>query len=144
MTTYSTLDDLKAAYTDSVVNQWLSPPGASTPDEEVYNSIAAKCFSRINSYLGVRYQLPINSPLGDLTDCEVAFIAYRLSFRPFFAANAKVKDEYEFQKTWLEDIRDGKAQLDYATPNNQTTNAQTSPAFYQDDQFFTKEGLDQF
>lgn len=80
----------------------------------------------IASYLRKQYRQPLPSPTPDeIVWAVVAHVVYRLVFgkRGVNVTDdiaQEVKAEYEFAKRWIEDLADGKAELDFAADGTPT------------------------
>ncbi len=98
----------------------------------------------INSYIGVRYGLPLEAPFPDkIVELWVDITVWNLySRRPHIEMPETVKANHDLAISFLKDIASGKASLGIAPRAIDTSTARASKTV--DDRIFKSEKLDNF
>ena len=110
MANYATQTDMEDLYGEAEVLIAADRDGSGVVDPEAMASALVKATSEMNSYIGVRYDLPLagtNEKLEEVC-CEISM--YRLSAdSPAYTEEKRVR--YDDAIKWLCRLADGKATL---------------------------------
>ncbi|WP_336801987.1 gp436 family protein [Kaistia sp. MMO-174] len=125
--TYSTRADIEQLYGVPFLAAILPDQEADTaePDQVANAAIEAatsQAASHIDSYLGVRYALPLGVVPDFLVSVSVDIIVYTLC-NTHDRLTDEITKRYERAIAWLRDIAAGKAGLGQAEPSNAETGA---------------------
>jgi phage gp36-like protein len=107
---YATQQDMIDAYGSDAVTLAADRDGDGQADAGVIDAALAAATSEMDSYIGAKYTLPLNSTPAVLTDKCVDIALYRLSQRPG-AMTDEIKDRFEKALAWLRDVSRGVVSL---------------------------------
>lgn len=94
----------------------LTAESGSTPDADVVSEAIAHADAEIDSYLSVRYTLPLSATPARVKTLSVALALYYLfSRRPTIGLPETVRNNYRDAVQFLRDVAQGKAQIPDAT-----------------------------
>ena len=107
---YATQQDLERRYGAAELVQLTDrqDPGDGAPDAAVIETALADADALIDSYLAVRYALPLAAPPARLTQAA-AVLAWYLLHRD--RAPEEVRIAYDRELRWLQHVAEGKAEL---------------------------------
>lgn len=105
---YATREDLVDRFSEAELAPLEDLGNSGSPDAGVSARALSDAAAEINSYLAVRYALPLPSVPEALVRVACDIARYRLHQN---APTAEVKARYEHALKWLEDVRDGRAAL---------------------------------
>jgi len=105
---YATLADLNLAFGEEEITQLSDRDGDDSNDTNVVETKLAEAESEINSYLSVKYELPITSVSSNLkkVTCDIARYLMHKD-----GATDEVVRHYKEAISWLKDIVAGRAVL---------------------------------
>lgn len=136
---YTTTQDLIDAYSEDQVRSWSDSAQGAEINEGVVTKARASAHSKVNSYLSVRYAVPVSSPQSDVKDAEVAITAWLLAQSPGFVLTDEIKERYKDAVKWLQDVSAGRANID--APLAQTPSAQQTGSYSAEERTFTHDTL---
>lgn len=134
---YCTLADLVATFGDTEILQLLDRDRDDVADTAYTAQLISDVDAEINSYLRVRYSLPLSATPARLKAIACDFVRYRAyTFEPLEIVITRYKDGM----TYLRDVAAGRAQLDLeALPE---AAADTGSAdYYAPDRLFSADTL---
>ena len=105
---YCTADDLVLRFGQREITQLTDYDRDDQPDAAVLNQAMADTAAEIDSYIGARYPLPLDTvpAVLELHACDICrFRLYR------DGAPEEVAERYTIAIRWLKDVAQGKAQL---------------------------------
>lgn len=108
---YATYDDLVAKYGEDFVLLCFDRIGIGSPDEATVNANLADASALIDSYLTIRYDVPIDPvPPILLAICRDIAVYYG---SPDYASGLtdEKRRRYEDARAWLQSVKDGDADL---------------------------------
>lgn len=108
---YATVDDMIQMWGEIEVTRSSDRDGNGVPDVGVVSKALDDEAATIDSYLGVKYDLPIDPVPGVLATHNLAMALYRMSLDGGTLTKEK-RVRYEDCLRWLRDVASGKASLD--------------------------------
>ncbi len=114
---YATKADIEAAYGPDLLPRICDYDGDTLPDDSVVTQNLAVADGVINSYLAVRYTIPLATPL------PAILVKWAVDLTVYFIANTadrltqEMRIRYEDAIQHLKDIAAGKATLGYVDPD---------------------------
>ena len=111
--TYCTLDDLIEVFGEAEVLQLMDRDADGLPDAGYVAAVLSDVDAEIDSYLRVRYALPLTEIPNRLRAIACDCARYRCY--PLATPDA-VRQRYEAARGYLKDLAAGRAQLDLPTP----------------------------
>lgn len=108
---YCTQADILKMISSGELAQLTAETGA-TPDADVVSEVIAHADGEIDSYLAVRYALPVTPAPARLKTLSVTFSLYYLfSRRPKLGMPETVRNNYRDGVQFLRDVAGGKAEI---------------------------------
>jgi len=141
--TYATKQDMTTRYSEGefirLTDRTNNPPSAI--DDDVMNDALADADSTINGYLqAAGLTVPLPAPPRSVVKCACVLARYNL-FKD--KATAQVRQDYEDQIAWLQNVAKGLVQLgDNAAPAPQVSAG--SPQISAPDRTFTRDSMKGF
>ncbi len=122
---YATLADLEERYTADLIVTIADNNGDGQPDEQVVSRALVDADGIINSYLSVRYSLPLTQVPQVIIAAAVDIAVYRMAMTAD-RLTTEMRVRFEDAMTWLKHISEGKAGLGIPdpTPDDDTDNAE--------------------
>lgn len=118
---YATRDDLEARFGESEVANLEAMQSVS----DAVTSALQDAVEEIDSYVGVRYQLPLPSVPSTLKRVACNIARYRLYFQQ---PTEEVENRYKAEIDFLKRIADGKAVLNILGADNQVSDEKPTQA----------------
>ncbi len=111
---YATLTDLETRFGSDEINNLSDRDNDGSNDAGVVDGALNEASGEIDSYLGVKYTIPIASPSDNLirTCCDIARFRLHKDL-----ATEEVDSRYKKAIAWLKDLASGKAILTDASGN---------------------------
>lgn len=118
---YSTIDDLRSAFETDYVDQLSDDPTGQTADATIVSDCIARADGRIDSYLGVRYVVPLTTVSEEIRSMSAIIAMYFLFLRRSWTMQDNVKQAYDSCVEHLKDISNGEAVAVGATRSSSAT-----------------------
>lgn len=142
---YSTQADILKRISEAELSQ-LTSEVENFIDASVVDEMIAAADAEIDSYVAVRYAVPLGSPPAFIKLCSVSIALYRLFERRaarLGGINEAIKDGYTNAINTLKAVAAGKMSLGVDPPPAASTTA-SKAEFNADDREFTKDSLKGF
>lgn len=134
---YCTESDLAQVRTTDELRRLTDLNGDGVADTGVVSAAIAWADSRIDSYVGKRYTVPLASTPDTIRDCSVVIAIYRL-YANRQSVDDTIRKDYDDAITWLKDIAAGKATLGLEEPPAESPGA-GSVEYTVDDRHFGRD-----
>lgn len=142
---YSTQADILKRISSAELSQ-LTSEVEDVIDSAVVDEMIATADAEINSYVAVRYAVPVASPPAFIKACSVSIALYRLFERRaarLGGINDAIKAGYDNAINTLKAVAAGKMSLGVDPPPAASTTAK-KVEFSADERIFTKDDLEGF
>jgi phage gp36-like protein len=127
MADYVTLEDLETTYGQDLIRRLADHDGDGHADQEVIDKAAADATATINTYLGVRYTLPLVVIPLTVKNLAVDIALYRLAYNRM-KQTAEMRLRYEDATKLLVAIAKGDASIGVDTDEDGETDDQAGGA----------------
>lgn len=130
MGTYCTRSDLESRIPADVLLSWSDLDRDGVEDAGVVDLALQAATDLCDSYLSVRFPVPVAEPAGALRNAALAITVWRLASGSGFdvaSADKVIKLEYDDAVRWLRDVGAGKAGLPSSAATAETPSAPDVP-----------------
>lgn len=108
---YITIDELRAYLQKKDIEQLSDDVNGTSDAEEVITPILESATDICNSYIGVRYTVPLTAPDYAIKDACAKIATYYLHLRRDWTVTETIEKAYEAAIAWLKNVAQGKAVL---------------------------------
>jgi len=112
---YCTESDLADIKTTAELAQLADLNGDGVADSDVIAKAIDRADRLIDSYVGVKYEVPLDTVPDTIQNCSISLTIYYL-YLARGAVNDDVREEYKAQVRWLEKIAAGRIALGLEEP----------------------------
>ncbi|MBL4870542.1 MAG: DUF1320 domain-containing protein [Robiginitomaculum sp.] len=115
---YAAQSDIVKAYGEDILYPSIGDDGLL--DDAKVSAAIEKAVAEIDSYLGIRYTLPLPSIPERLVEICIDFAVYKMT-NTADALTDDIKARYKDGLSWLKDVGAGRASLGLPTPAGKTS-----------------------